>query len=483
MSVATSSALRFRNREALTAISLIDGIDDQPETIVRLLSDAVSVLDENISTHRILKPGDKIQSFTENLDLTSPVGRILNPPTYPSVVGVGTYVGSTPASVHSANYPVSTVAGQLLLLIASNDGVNTSPFVDGSWSNVMASRKMPNATSGTHGGLIAYKEADGTEGGGTFNVTLDTSEELVVHVLAIDNWDSNEAPTIDAVLIITTGSTMDFPQIDPDWGLANIMLLGVAMWDSDAGPVISWPSGYDDNQTLERDSSCGLVYATKEIRSADEPASSFVMTNSVDYGGMHIAVKAKHETEFLLVEDSLIKTVTKIDNRVLTEFVRPSDDGFITDKDFIRVRGLSDYAQPTDSFDKTVTIGEGAIVSRVRINAVEITDNAIAIKFGTFDHVLSDSITIDDVLLAKRNRDRQPGLDVLDAVDVCVELRERERKTSDQITLSEDILVDRQAIDNEVADLSFVEVTDRVFVTTGSTVPLSAEIEIGIEAQ
>lgn len=62
---AVSVALRFRNRNSQEFVQTLDSVAEDAETS-RLLFDSSVVVDNVIATHRVLKAGDRLQTFTDD---------------------------------------------------------------------------------------------------------------------------------------------------------------------------------------------------------------------------------------------------------------------------------------------------------------------------------------------------------------------------------------------------------------------------------
>jgi hypothetical protein len=143
-------------------------------------------------------------------------------------------------------YPASGInSGDLLIGLWANDGTDDLPtWPSGDW----ADNELYQQNSG-HGGSISYIIADGTENGGTFEVTHN-SETTCSYILHIENWHGTTAPEVGTRVAGATN----------DWEIVSVTPAG---WDSsvddtlwllymsndDDDTLTLWPSEFADNRT------------------------------------------------------------------------------------------------------------------------------------------------------------------------------------------------------------------------------------------
>jgi hypothetical protein len=116
----------------------------------------------------------------------------------------------------------------------------------------------------------------------------------------------------------------------------------------------------------------------------------------------------------------------------------------------------------------------------VRTSTLEVTDAASPTFIGNNVKSLSDSITVNDFTEADYPK---VVIEALDTSDQSTELRIRPRVVSENIAVTEKILVERTEIINEVTVSDSIAATDRFDATYIQFVQVSAEIVIGIEVQ
>ncbi len=117
------------------------------------------------------------------------------------------------ATTHNVAMPASVTAGDLILLLWSNDS-NDVPSPAGTWTEIYS--RMGG--SSVYGALWA-RIADGSEGGTTVNVETPTVEAAAAQVLVFSNWDGNLSNVQAATSSITvTSQTFDCPPLTPSYG-------------------------------------------------------------------------------------------------------------------------------------------------------------------------------------------------------------------------------------------------------------------------
>lgn len=194
------------------------------------------------------------------------------------------------------------------------------------------------------------------------------------------------------------------------------------------------------------------------------------------------------------VSDTII--VEKNQSKVLFDFVQPLDEGFITDKDLIRQRVLtnvliSDYdppdvivffpeVHPVDFLQKSVERAEGIVVSRTFTDSISITDSLNRTVSGIIARILSDSVVVSEF---ENREELKTYIESLTTSDSNTELRLRYRLANDSVEINEIVLVTRSAINNTASTSDNFSVTDQALATFVSGLGVSAPIIHGIENQ
>lgn len=102
------------------------------------------------------------------------------------------------AVTHDVNFPDDVMEDDLLLAYVSTDGSDKVT----SWGGGF--QQLAQHDDGLSVGAIAWKRADGGEGGGTFPVTLQGSEQIAAQVWKITNADVDNAPQVSSVVDVTS---------------------------------------------------------------------------------------------------------------------------------------------------------------------------------------------------------------------------------------------------------------------------------------
>ena len=171
---------------------------------------------------------------------------------------------------HTLTYPatVEPTDGIFACIVADSDSPTDTTFSwPGTWVEVLSDPDSSRSQS------CARYDADGTEDGGTFDVTLNTSQMASWFVAAIDGWDGSQAPDISAQASGFSTSP-DPASVTPAAGSGNYLY-----WAIGIGPgTRTWsgfPSGYADTGSVTPSVSgnSSIAWASKETTasSSDDP--------------------------------------------------------------------------------------------------------------------------------------------------------------------------------------------------------------------
>lgn len=170
------------------------------------------------------------------------------------VLSITTSVDSSDTTSHSVSMPGNVIAGDLLVAIFSVDG-SPSTITWGTFTEI-----FENTASGNL--VIAYKKADGSEGGGTETVTTNTSEQSAHIVYRI----SGAIDPVTQAPEVSTGATGSNAVPDPDsltptGGPKDFLWIACMAHDTTAASVNGFPSGYFDNISIESSAGVGRAEA------------------------------------------------------------------------------------------------------------------------------------------------------------------------------------------------------------------------------
>jgi hypothetical protein len=570
--MAQSTALRFRNRERVDSIdSFLDSIGNLGGIVDRTLTETIDVTEVSWATEISKRVGDKIESFSDGETYSiGSAGVRLGNTEYPEVASIGEYTGIANTN-HSGNHPAVTVSGQLLLYFVTiwdaNDTGALPSITDVSDLTVLLTPAgFPNIAADPvrMGTGIWYKRATGSEGGTTFNISVSVgSQPCVAHCFAIDNWNSGESdnPTYNGQRGENISAIISWSQPTPSWAPKNTLWIPFAYYAREGGQlglVTTWDDDYPDNRINATDSgNIGHVFFSAKNSQSLPDAARIDTDVDVSWANLLIAITNSAYSQLTPVTDALV--IEKSQSIVLFDSVPVvTDAGFITDKDLIRQRVLSDSLSVADSFNKSVTTtpsvinfrslsdslstkdfeagnaivlnkrrpvdtllvtdkiqktitivlppstiydriefddvvltdsidatitrgqAQSTIYSRVRTSALEVTDAAAPTFIGITVKTISESIAVNDFTEAEYPK---VFIESLDTSDQSTELRIRPRVVSENIAVTEKILVERTEIINTVTISESIAATDRFDATYIQFVQVSAEIVIGIEVQ
>jgi len=171
---------------------------------------------------------------------------------------------------HVLTYPatVEPTDGIFACIAADSDSPTETTFSwPGTWVKVLSDPGSSRSQS------CARYDADGTEDGGTFTVTLNTSQKAAWFVAAIDGWEGSQSPSISA-----EGSGFDTspnpPALSPPAGSGNYLYWATGMAPADR-TWSAFPSGYADTGSVSPNvsGSASIAWASKETTasSSDDP--------------------------------------------------------------------------------------------------------------------------------------------------------------------------------------------------------------------
>ena len=208
----------------------------------------------------------------------------------PVVASVTETAFGTDTTDHYANMPATTDAGDLLIVLFTNDG-NASVTTPGGWNSLAS--YTPN---GNHVRLSAYyKIAAGTEGGTTVNFVTSAAQEAAAQVYRITNWHGTTPPEISTAASGSDTAPDPTPLNPAGWDVAETLWIAVAGQDRGNQPgTPAYPSGYTDGiSTLSSGGNgcCQTHSARRVLAAASEDPGAFTITASSQWVAFTIAVR------------------------------------------------------------------------------------------------------------------------------------------------------------------------------------------------
>lgn len=189
------------------------------------------------------------------------------------------------ATQHLIAMPAAVNAGDLLIVIFSNDGAATVA-TPADWN------LLDSAVQGTTNRLSNYyKIAVGNEGGTTVDFVTSATEEAVAHVYRISGWHGTTPPEVGTA---ATGNntTPDSPQLTPSWGAEDTLWL--AAYGADATDTTSaYPTSFTDGQTdsTPAPGSCTVASARRDFNGTVLNPPVFTMAPSEQWVAQTFAIR------------------------------------------------------------------------------------------------------------------------------------------------------------------------------------------------
>lgn len=210
----------------------------------------------------------------------------------PLVYSSNTGVESANTTSHAVPLPATVVAGQLLIVWMSFDGVPGVTWDNstaGTWSNYI------DTANGTSCKLVVKaKIADGTEGGKTLTITTDATEQSVNRSIAVYNWEGTLAGGLN-IPAAATGTTAnpDPPAATDSWGTVDRKT--IAVQGCDGGRTTSaYPSGFTLNQFNDSSgggAGCGLGSAGLNNNAGSQNPGTFTISASDQWVAATISIR------------------------------------------------------------------------------------------------------------------------------------------------------------------------------------------------
>ena len=208
----------------------------------------------------------------------------------PAVASVTETAFGTDATPHNVTMPATVNAGDLLIVLFTNDG-NATVTTPGGWT------QLASNVSGTEVRLsVYYKKAAGTEGGTTVNFNTSASEQAAAQVYRITDWHGTSPPEISTAAT-GTSTAPDPPSLNPAaWGVADTLWLAVAGQDRGNQGAASYPASYTNGtSTLSNgagNDNCRTLSGRKALVADSENPGTFTLPASEQWVAFTIAVRS-----------------------------------------------------------------------------------------------------------------------------------------------------------------------------------------------
>jgi hypothetical protein len=251
----------------------------------------------------------------------------------PVVASVTETAFGTDTTTHNVNMPATVNAGDLLIVLFTNDGDATVITPDG-WS-LLASN-----TRGTAVRLsVYYKIAAGTEGGTTVNFVTSANEQAAAQVYRITDWHGTTPPEISTAATGTSTAPNPASLNPAGWDVADTLWLAVAGQDrGDQSGTTAYPASYTDGISTQSSvpattGVCRTHSARRVLAAASENPGAFTIPASEEWVAFTIAVRpAPHDLTISSTEGGSVtepgEGVFTYDEGTVVDLVVEAEEGY-----------------------------------------------------------------------------------------------------------------------------------------------------------
>ena len=270
----------------------------------------------------------------------------------PVVASVTETAFGTDTTDHYVDMPATVNAGDLLIVLFTNDGDETVT-TPGGWSLLASDDNTAVRCS------VYYKIAVGDEDGTQVNFATSGVEHAAAQVYRITNWHGTTPPEISTA-VTGADAAPDPASLDPaGWDVANTLWIAVAGQDrGDELGTPAYPASYTDGiSTLSSSgpSGCRTHSARRVLAAASEDPGAFTIPVPAEWVAFTIAVRPAPRD--LTISSTVGGNVT-----TPGEGVFPCDEGTIVDlvaeaeEGYRFVKWTGDVGTIADVNDATTTI-------------------------------------------------------------------------------------------------------------------------------
>jgi hypothetical protein len=205
----------------------------------------------------------------------------------PAVASVTETAFGTDTTNHYVDMPATVDAGDLLIVIFTNDG-NATVTTPAGWSLLASNDNTAVRCS------VYYKIAVGDEDGTTVNFVTSAGEQAAAQVYRITNWHGTTPPEISTAAT-GTSTRPDPASLDPaGWDVADTLWIAVAGQDRGQGNPTAYPAYYTNGiSTLSSvtTDNCRTLSARRVLAVASENPGPFTIPASEEWVTFTIAVR------------------------------------------------------------------------------------------------------------------------------------------------------------------------------------------------
>ena len=254
----------------------------------------------------------------------------------PVVASVTETAFGTNTTNHNVNMPATVNAGDLLIVLFTNDGSATVTTPTGWASLASTARGIAVRLS------VYYKIAVGTEGGTMVDFVTSTSEQAAAQVYRITNWHGTTPPEISTAAT-NRNKSPNPAALSPSWDMEDTLWLAVAGQDRGGqSGTTAYPDYYTDGTSTlsssEETESCRTHSARRVLAAASENPSPFTIPAAEQWVAFTIAIRpaASHDLTTSSTAGGSVTTpgegVFTYDGGTVVDLVADADEGYRFDK-------------------------------------------------------------------------------------------------------------------------------------------------------
>ncbi len=198
--------------------------------------------------------------------------------------------GSTAAATKTINYPATVVAGDTIIcnLRTAALGAHTFPA---DWTVAIDNASVDQEA-------WAWKKADGTEGGGTFQVTSATAKFAALTVAFQGATDPTVTPPAFTTVATGSSNVPDPPSLTPGGGAQDFYWIWSGGWEGEqTSPPTGNPTNYADGPAGANSgtggaiaTNCRVAVAGRQLNAATEDPPTWTISVADDWMAVTVAI-------------------------------------------------------------------------------------------------------------------------------------------------------------------------------------------------
>jgi len=189
------------------------------------------------------------------------------------------------AATHDVTMPATVNSGELLLMFYVCKQFGSSMVAPSGWT------ELAKAVGASGGHLLCYKEAAGTEGGGTATVTASDTSAACSQVYRLQGWNDVEEEHSS----LTISSSPNPPSNTPSWGAKDTLWLAGATFVDDDGTVSAYSSNYSNgeynNAGAGTNASSSIGIARRELNTTVQNPATMTLSEAEGWVAWTVAVE------------------------------------------------------------------------------------------------------------------------------------------------------------------------------------------------